>query len=381
MKAIINGIIVVGQELILGQALVFDEFIRELLPKTELNRSQMEIIDAGGRYVVPGFINVHIHGCGGADAMDGTAEALATMSRLLPSKGVTAYLPTTMTATQENITQALETVRQARAGVAGAQVLGCHLEGPFISPLYKGAQKEEYICLPQLAWLEPYSDVIKLITCAPELLQGEEFTAWCQAQGIVLSVGHSGADYATAQQAFATRGFSHVTHLYNAMTGLHHRQPGIVVAALADADVMCELICDNVHVHPVVQRLTYQLKGSEHIELITDSIRACLLGDGASELGGQQVTVHGMTATLADGTIAGSVLTMDRALANLQANTGASLVEVVGMVTSNPARELQLQDRGSLTVGKRADIVLCDENFHIAATYVGGEQVYQSKGE
>ncbi|MBO5605315.1 MAG: amidohydrolase family protein, partial [Acidaminococcaceae bacterium] len=247
---------------------------------------------------------------------------------------------------------------------------------------YKGAQKEEYIAEADFSLIEDFADVIKVAVLAPETLRRQpekiaEFMAGCAENKIIVSLGHSAADYDEAVQAIKA-GASHVTHLCNAMTGLHHRLPGLVGAAL-DTDATCELIADDLHVHPAVQRIIYRTKGAAELELITDSMRACGLPEGISELGGQTVYVKDGEARLADGTIAGSVVTMNRAMANFRKNTGASIPEVVRMVTENQAQELGLFEKiGSLCPGAAADITIFNEDFTVLYTFVDGCEVYKN---
>ena len=385
MKAIVNGCLLVpgedghfvGQR---GLAVLYDERIEALVPQAELaaGESGLEIVDAAGCYVAPGFLNIHIHGCGGADTMDDCAEALPCMQRLQARTGVTAFLPTTMTYDFPRIYRAFARIRTAMKGkFGGARILGCHMEGPFINAAHKGAQAAENIVSADFERLAPYQDILRIVTLAPEELKGDyRFIEACRRAGILVSIGHSSADYETACEAIR-HGAGHITHLFNAMTGLHHRRPGIVGAALA-GNAVCELIADNVHVHPAAQRIVYAAKRGQNIVLITDSMRACMQGDGVSELGGQKVFVKGQTATLADGTIAGSVLTMDRAVKNFAENTGAGLAAVVELVTRVPAEELGLAaDFGVLAPGRYADLVIFDEKVQIQRTIVGGKAVYE----
>ena len=336
-----------------------------------------EVIDAGGRYVAPGFLNVHIHGCKGADTMDATAAALGVMQDFLPQTGVTSFLPTTMTCAWEDIAAALAAVRAAmQAPRAGARVLGAHMEGPFISPAKKGSQAEENILCADFARLAPFADVVRIVTLAPEELpEGSDFLARCRAAGIHVSIGHTAADYETARRAVLMGGAHRFTHLYDAMQGFHHRAPGTLGAAF-DTDAYVELIADNVHACPMAQRLAYRVKGKDRVILITDALRACGMGDGPSELGGQQVFVKGELATLADGTIAGSVATMNRCVKLFRENTGASIADAVAMVTKNPAEDLGIYgERGSLTPGKRADITIFDEQIAVYDTIIGGRRL------
>jgi N-acetylglucosamine-6-phosphate deacetylase len=443
MHAIINGRIVLNDKILDGCALLFDKIITGIVSRETLDAAwqkekswqekPLTLTDACGAYVSPGFINLHIHGCAGADTMDAKEDTLAAMSRFLVQTGVTAFLPTTMTCEMPAVYNALERVRgtmtvitrrrdekllAGRAPVTetetpatvpvrnlredsftvpsglsddkavkgknflpGAKVLGAYLEGPFISSAYKGAQKKEHIIPADFTLIKDFTDVVKVVVLAPETLgQAEKvknFIAQCNACNIIVSLGHSAADYDTAWQAIEA-GASHVTHLCNAMTGLHHRNPGLLGAAL-DTEVTCELVADNLHVHPAVQRLVYRTKGAAGIELVTDSMRACGLPDGISELGGQTVFVKNGAARLADGTIAGSVVTMNRALKNFRENTGATVPEVVRMVTENQAQELGLFEKiGSLSPGATADITIFDEGFSILHTFVDGLEVYKN---
>ncbi len=364
-----------------GLVMLYDTKIEAFCPETELVPDSVEVLDAAGAYVAPGFINVHVHGCLGYDTMDDAAEALPAIRRGQARSGVTAFLPTTMTYDFPRIYRALERVRSAMKVSApdGADVLGCHMEGPFLNRSFKGAQDPQYMIEAEYSRLQGYTDVIKLVTVAPELPGSEAFIRACRDDNIVVSLGHSAADYALARQAIEDWGVTHVTHLFNAMSSFQHRAPGLVGAAL-DTDVHCELIADNIHVHPAAQRLAYKLKGTEQLILVTDSMRACLLGNGVSELGGQKVLVEGQRAVLADGTIAGSVLTLDRALAIFMQNTGISIEAAVAMVTQTPARELGIfAQRGSLDIGKKADFVLLGSDVSIVRTVVGGRVVYTAE--
>ena len=395
MKVIVNGRCIVpndtGNFVVRdGFAVVFDSLIRAVVPLEYIDRTRVdEVIDAGGLFVSPGFINVHIHGCGGFDTMDNTPQALAEMAKFLPSTGVTSFLPTTMAMPLESVHAVLRRIRRemskepasrTRAGVPGTQgepdanprarILGANVEGSYISPAYKGAQAESSIRRADFAEIADFTDVIKIVTVAPEELEaGNDFLQRCTEAGIVVSIGHSAADYDTALKAIR-QGAGHITHLFNAQTGLHHRKPGIVGAAL-DTEAVVELIADNIHVHPMLQRLLWRAKAHSQIVLITDSMRACGMPDGVYELGGQRVTVRGERALLDDGTIAASIAPMNRVLAKFRANTGASIPEVVELVTKNPAAELGIYSRlGSLEAGKSADIVLFDETFAVHSAYI-----------
>jgi len=388
MKAVTNGKLILPDErgefqIVEHQAILYDTKIEEIVPEMSLRGDSVkldEVIDAHGAYVSPGFINIHLHGCVGCDAMDDDPAAIASMALYQASTGVTAMLPTTMTYDFPTIYTALDHIRAAMAESGeGARILGAHMEGPFISVERRGAQAPEHIVPADYARIVDYRDVIRLITIAPEELKGDyTFVEQCQEAGITISLGHSSADYNTARRAILQYGINHVTHLFNGMVPFHHRTPGLVGAAL-DTPVDCELIADNVHLHPMTQRLVWRMKQGRHIVLITDSMRACGLGDGESELGGQVVRVSGQVAALKDGTIAGSVLTLDRAVANFAANTGAGLAATVSYATKAPAVSIGAYDQmGSLEKGKRADITIFDGAVRVQRTIIGGRQVYQA---
>lgn len=350
------------------KALTFDEKILSVD-----NSIDGTVVDAENCYVAPGFINVHIHGCAGGDTMDDDENALTTMREFLPTSGVTSFLPTTMTMSREKISAALERIRRQQKISHGAKVVGAHLEGPFISKKFKGAQDARHVVPADFAFVEEFADVIKIVTVAPEEIPFD-FIDRCREKNIVVSIGHSAASYEVASAAIE-RGAKHVTHLFNAQSPFHHRKPGVVGAAL-DTDAVVELIADNVHVHPVAQRFAKKIKPQNQIVLITDSIRACGLGDGLSELGGQTVYVHGNLATLADGTIVGSIATLNTVLKNFCANTNTDVASAVELVTKNPAVELNIFDRvGSLKVGKAADITIFDDDFNIQRTFIDGAEV------
>ena len=386
MKAIINGQLIIPNsdgklQLAVNKVILFDEKIDKIISNEEfqsINKDSLEkVVDAGGKYVSPGFVNIHIHGCVGRDTMDCELKALKAMADFQASNGVTSFLPTTMTYDLPRIYKALDIIPEAQKYDNGARILGINMEGPFISAKYKGAQAEENICEADFALIDKYKNLIKLITVAPETLpKDSDFFDKCHEAGIVVSLGHTAASYECAYDAITKGHATHITHLFNAMSGLHHREPGVVGAAM-DTDVYCEIIVDNIHCAPAAQRIVSHLKGLERIALITDSMRACGLGDGESELGGQRVFVKNQRATLADGTIAGSILTMDRAIYNCAANLNIPVWQAVESATMTPARSLGLYHiLGSLSPGKYADMVIFDERVNISMTLRGGEVVF-----
>jgi len=333
-----------------------------------------EVIDAKGAYVSAGFIDLHIHGAGGADVMDATPEALEMISSTLSQTGTTSFLATTMTMSTQRVDKALQNIQNNAQSVSGAQILGVHLEGPFINPAKHGAQDAHYVQKGNMALVEPYMDVIKMITLAPEVEGNEGFVKALAEDhpNVILSLGHSDASYEQSKESFGW-GISHVTHLFNAMTPYHHRAPGIVGATF-DSNVTCDIISDLVHTHPSVLALTYRMK-KEKLILITDAMRAGCMKSGVYDLGGQEVTVSEGKASLANGTLAGSVLKMNEALHNMTKHTSMTLTDAVNAVTRIPAEKLGVK-KGILKTGYNADIVIFDEDFSIISTIVAGEVKY-----
>ena len=374
MKAIINGKLVTPKGILRNKVLVFNERIKEFRDNVPTN---CHVIDAKGMYVTPGLIDVHVHGSCGADTMDQTVEAIKLISQGIAKNGVTSFLPTTMTMSREDIYGALDIVRECmNKTLNGAKVLGAHLEGPFINAIYKGAQPERYIIKPSYDFIKEYTDVIKLVTYAPEMDDNYSFTKEVKEKtDITLSIGHTNATYNQAKQAFAC-GCSHVTHLFNAMTPLNHREPGVVGAALT-SDVFTELIADTIHVNQELFQFILDNKGKDKMILITDSMRAGCMKDCKYDLGGQEVIVKDGAARLSSGTLAGSVLTLNKAIYNFFQNTDATFDEVIHMGTLNPATSIGVSDfKGSLEIEKDADIAIFDEEMNCYLSIVEGREVY-----
>lgn len=372
-KAIVNAKLIVGNKIVEGKTLLFDRHIVKITDDVALDN--VESIDAKGNYVSAGFIDLHIHGSGGADVMDATPEALDILSATLLQTGTTSFLATTMTMSTQDIDNALQNIQNHSKHVTGAQILGVHLEGPFINATKHGAQDKAYIQAPNFDLIEHYMDEVKMITLAPEVEGSESFVKDLKKNypHIILSIGHSEASYEEVKESF-TWGVSHVTHLFNAMNPYHHRKPGIIGATF-DSDVTCDIIADLMHTHPATLDLAYKVKKDKLI-LITDAMRAGCMKCGTYELGGRKVEVADGKALLDDGTLAGSVLKMNEALHNMKKHTSMSLVEVVSAVTKIPAEKLEVK-KGELKEGYDADIVIFDENFSIEMTIVTGEVKYR----
>ena len=370
MKTIVNAKIITHNEVLEGYCLSFDEKIVSLNQNAPNNS---ELIDAQGLYLSAGFIDIHIHGSSGFDVMDGTEEALREISKSLLQTGTTSFLATTMTMSQDDIYFALLNVQNFEQK-EGANVLGVHLEGPFINPVKHGAQNSKYIQKPNMERIAPFMDVVKMITLSPEVQGGKEFITTMKKNypEVLLSIGHSDASYEESRESFKW-GVSHATHLFNAMNPLHHREPGIVGAVLEADEVSCDVIADLIHIHPSFFKLLHRLKGEELI-LITDAMRAGCLKCGVSEIGGQKVIVNNGEARLEDGTLAGSVLKLNEALKNFYEHTHINLYELLNMVTRIPAEKLGL-NKGFLKKGYDADLVLFDNEFNIKKVIINGKLV------
>jgi N-acetylglucosamine-6-phosphate deacetylase len=334
-----------------------------------------QIIDAKGLYVSPGFIDLQLNGGAGYNFEDTDFEEMSRIIDFYVTHGTTGILPTTVTAPIAGIRSTITRVKQ----MDHPAVLGMHIEGPFISKRRKGAQNPEYICDPSIEKLNELIDghegFIRIMTLAPELPGVDPLISRIREIGAIPSLGHSDAGYEEALTAIE-KGVGLFTHMFNAMRGFHHREPGAVGAALV-SDVMVELIPDNIHVHPAMMRLLYKAKGADRICLITDAISATGLTNGEYQLGGLKIVVKDGQAQLGDGTLAGSTLTMDRAVKNFMDATGCSLPEAVQAASLNPARLLGIADRkGSLELGKDADIIIFDKDLNIHYTVIGGALVY-----
>ena len=374
--AILNAKLIMEDSILEERILLFNDKIIDIVEDIIISDlDNIEIIDAKGAYVSAGFIDMHIHGSGGADVMDATPEALEMLSCTLTQTGTTSFLATTMTMPSKNIDNALQNIKQHAKYVTGSQILGVHLEGPFINIHKHGAQDKAYVEQANLALIEDYMDEVKMVTLAPEVEGSEAFIKHLVKEypHIVLSIGHSDATYEESKESFSW-GVSHATHLFNAMNPYHHRKPGIV-GAVFDSDVTCDIIADLVHTHASVLELVQKNKKDKLI-LITDAMRAGCMVCGTYDLGGRRVDVSEGKALLEDGTLAGSVLKMNEALFNMKNHTSMRLTDIVKTVTSVPAKKLGIP-KGVLKKGYDADIVMFDENFSIITTIVNGTEKYK----
>ncbi len=380
MKAIINGKIILKDRIIEGYAVLYADKI-EAIVKAENIPDGAEIIDAKGGFVAPGLIDLHIHGYLGKDVCDGEEESIRTISKGLLENGVTGYLPTTMTVDMKVIKKALEVCRSLKEeskSWQGSTILGCHAEGPFISEQKKGAQDEKYILKPDAEFVKEYSDIISIITLAPEK-DSEDFGEISKIKketNVVVSMGHTAADYETAFKS-TQAGVRHVTHLFNAMSPLNQRAPGVVTAAL-NADVSCELIVDTFHVDKCFYDLIFKLKGRK-LCFITDCLPAGGLPEGEYTLGGAKIIYRGIVCRLEDGTVAGSILRLNKGVWNVYTNSNIPLWECVNCASLNPATTLGIdKQKGSIEIGKDADIIITDDEFNVQKTIIGGEIRYEA---
>ena len=378
MFAIKNAKLILENEIVEKKVLLISDKIEGIVEETEIPEGA-EIIDCKGGYVTPGFIDLHIHGYLGKDVCDATAESIRTIAGGIIENGVTGFLPTTMTVDMSVINGALNACREVKNSgeYYGSQILGVHAEGPFISASKKGAQDERFILKPDADFVKANADIIKIITLAPE--EDKDFVEikrMADETDVVVSMGHTSADYKTAMES-SKNGVKHATHLFNAMTPMTHRAPGVVGAAL-NSDVSCELIVDTYHVDPSLYEMVYRMKGRK-LCFITDCLPAGGLPEGEYTLGGAKIIYKDNLCKLEDGTIAGSVLKLNKGVWNVYNNSTIPLYECVNCATINPARAIGVADRkGSIEVGKDADIVILDNEFNVKKTIIGGVVRYEA---
>ncbi|MFO7959836.1 MAG: N-acetylglucosamine-6-phosphate deacetylase [Nitriliruptoraceae bacterium] len=344
-----------------------------------------DVVEAEGRWLLPGFVDVHVHGALGYETMDGDPDGIAAMAAFYASHGVTSFLATTWTGTTDETLGALHAVATAMRQPSwdGAELLGAHMEGPYLNPRRCGAQEASLIRHGNLDELARFLDtgVVHLMTIAPEMPGNLVVIERCIEQGITMSAGHTDATYDEMRDAVVA-GVRHVTHTFNAMRPLHHREPGVVGAAMSMRELTVELIADNIHVHPAAMEALFAARGVDAVVLVTDAIRAAGMPPGTYPIGDRTVTVEEGAVRLPDGALAGSVLTLDLGLRNLQRATGSQLFELWKAASRNAARVAGVADRkGEIALGRDADLVLVDDQVRVHLTVVGGRVVHRARDD
>jgi len=392
MIVLAGGDIVLPDRILTNASLVIDRGRIAAIETTRSLPSGASIVDVRDAFVVPGFIDVHVHGIEGYDTLDG-GDAIASIASRLPRYGVTAFCPTTVACDPAGLRAVLDQVGRARTGRphGSARVLPAHLESNFINPDYNGAQPRACLRLPNddrgegqftgrdiLATIESGRADVGIITIAPELPGTLDLVPALVRAGHRVSLGHSGADFEQAVAAIDA-GARHATHLFNRMTPLTHRAPGLVGAVLSHDEVNAELICDGFHVHPAMCRVAIAAKGVHGVMAITDGTGGSGLAPGSTaRLGGRSIRVSDQAAVLDDGTLAGSTLTMDRAFRNIVTMFHASIAEAAIMCSTTPARAVGLTGFGVIAEGQAADFVVLDRAFRVAKTFIDGEEIYRA---
>lgn len=368
-----NGCVVIVNEKI--QAIYRNGDLPSDLPRAAT------VINGMGKNLIPGFIDGHIHGANGADVMDATESALDSIAEVLPKEGTTSFLATTITQQQESIEAALSNVSDYQSKAGYAEVIGIHLEGPFIEKSKAGAQPVEHILQPDIdlfrKWQKLSNDQIKTITMAPEHDPNGTFIQFLRESGVNVSAGHTNSGFAEIKNA-VKHGITQLTHLCNAMNGIHHRDIGAVGAAFQLDKLRAEIIADGIHLSPEMLQIVYDNMGSERLILITDAMRAKCLQAGNYELGGQPVTVSETQAVLEDGTLAGSILKMNDGAKNMLKLTHVKIENIMEMASVNPAKQIGIYDKkGSIAIGKDADLLLIDNDLSICYTFCKGRIAFK----
>lgn len=364
-------------------AVIEGKKIVQFCKKDELPE-QTDIVETKAAYkMMPGMIDQHIHGMSGADVMDGTESSLNTISKALAKYGVTTFLATTMTAAETQIEHVVQSIANTKNNVRGAKIAGIHLEGPFINPIQKGAQSDQFIIQPSVEIFdhlnESSQNEIKLITLAAELDEGHKLAAYLKNKGIVASIGHSDAKYAETKALLEQQLIQNATHFCNGMRPIHHREPGLQVALL-QSECMLEIIADGFHIHPDMIRFIYDTIGEDRMILISDSMRATELADGLYDLGGQQVRVEeGLCKLVGSDALAGSTLNLNRSRKNMKEWLGLSDVTLAKLTSTNSAKLLGLfEKKGSIEIGKDADFYIVNENEDVVLTVSEGQIIYEN---
>ena len=347
-------------------------------PTDRFQEEGVKFIDYGDAYIAPGFVDLHLHGALGKDMMDGQKESVQTIAEHQAKNGVTGFLGSTMSASLDSVLEAIRVIKNMAKDPLPSEILGVHVEGPFVSTQKKGAHSASFIRGMTEKDCERLTDAVNglhvILSLAPEVEENMRLIAKLKAQGFVVAIGHTDATYDQALESFA-KGVSHATHLYNAMSGFDHREPGVVGAVLDSDDITAELIADGVHVHPVALRLAVARKGPERICLVTDSIIATGVGDGVYTWGEGKIEVQGSRATIrGSGILAGSILTLNAAIKNMIGWTDVTINQAINMASLNPARVLGVEEEiGSIHIGKLANLVVLDQNFQIVDTILRGK--------
>lgn len=382
MKYLIKGLEVYSEaEIIKDGCLVINNDIIEEIGK-DLKKQDIEIIDLSKYRIIPGLIDMHIHGANGYDTMDSCYESINEISKYLAKNGVTSFLPTTVTASFENIKSAISNVEKAmKNGVEGSRIFGSYIEGPYITQEYRGAHPTEHIRSINTKEINSLLDIsngsIKVIAIAPEKEGSMNMIQLLKSRGIKISIGHTNASYDIAKEAIE-RGADIAVHIFNGMRGLHHREPGVVGAFLCDDEVFTELISDTIHVHPEVMGLIIKCKGTDRVCMISDCMRAGGLEDGEYRLGELNVIVRDSVPRLNNGSLAGSTLKLLNGVKNMIDIVGIDPLEAFHMASLIPARALDVEDRfGSIKVGKKADFTAIDDNYNVVMTFIDGRIVYK----
>nr|WP_235929871.1 N-acetylglucosamine-6-phosphate deacetylase [Chengkuizengella marina] len=367
-----------------GAVFIYEGKIKHIVENHDVDyflveKPDVEIVNAEGAWLLPGFIDVHVHGGNGFDFMDASQKSLQGISEFHAQHGTTTMLATTVTSSKENIEKVLQSVVSLqKKDQLFAQIIGVHLEGPFISRNKLGAQNPNYVIPPRLDWLKEWIDkfpeVIKILTLAPEKEKAVEMIRYGVEQGIVIACGHTDAVHEEMETAYEA-GLTHSVHMFNAMSGMHHREPGVVGSILVNEGISTEIIADGEHVHPVCIDLLTKLKNKDNLLLITDAMSAAGLGDGIYNLGGLNVVVKDNVARLKEGdNLAGSSLTMIEGFKYMVNKVGLSVPEVSKLASYNPAKRLGMEEQiGSVDEGLQADLLLVSKDLHIEKVWKDGE--------
>ncbi|EGO3718109.1 N-acetylglucosamine-6-phosphate deacetylase [Listeria monocytogenes] len=379
MTIIKNVKVCKDNELIDMSVVTEGHLIKEVLPKNKIiaeEYSEEAIFDGNGGLLIPGMIDVHIHGAKNYDMMDGSTESIQAVSMACAETGCTSFLVTSVSSSLEDLIQMIRQTKKVIGKEKGAKIAGIHLEGPYLNIEKKGMQNPAHLRHPDLKEMKKIFDeadgLIKMVTIAPELPGGIELIEFLKKRGVVVAIAHSNATYEEAQDAFE-KGASHITHCFNAMPAIHHRAPGLVAAALENDSISVQAIVDGVHLHPGIVRLIHKIKGPDKMVLTTDALQAMGVGDGEYIFGGHQVTVTEGVARLQDGTLASSTVTMNKSL-RLSNEFGINLQDTIQMATSTPADILGMKNLGRIEKGYSADLVLLDKKFEVLSTWINGEK-------